>query len=196
MSVRPRIKKHQTHVPRPTAQAYQLRPTEPSSATNKRLKQREEPRLVLPNGIVLTQNIALPRVPGQVGIQGDRPVDLENVAFAAEEHEMAMGPVTEGHVDIADFPSPSKHRTKRLKQWQTWTTAILPMAIAPYLELLRRTRSMRNEVTINVDGEQCACCLRKRKLMIWVIRFSSVSLLYRILLCGTNIDLYYRNRAD
>lgn len=178
MSVRPHSKKHQPYLPWPTAQAYQFRPTEPSS-TNKRQKQGEEPRLVLPNGVILTQNIALPRLPGQVGIQGDRPVDLENVAFAEEENEMAIRPVTDGHVDIADFPSPSKHRAKRLKQWQTWTTEILPMAIAPYLEFLRRTRSMRNEATINVADEQCACCSRTRRLMVWVIWFSSVSLLYR-----------------
>ncbi|KAE9384417.1 hypothetical protein BT96DRAFT_960902 [Gymnopus androsaceus JB14] len=44
----------------------------------------------------------------------------------------------------------------------------------PVVPLLRQTRSLRDEATINVEGQQCACCLRTRKLTLWVIRFSKI----------------------
>lgn len=170
MSVRPRIRKNHLSLPQPTANSYELHLTE---TTNKRQKRGEVPRVVLGNGVILSQNPALPRLPGQVGLQGDRPVDFEDIDRAGEEYEMPVNLFTEAHVDIPDFLSPSKHRSKRLKQWQTWTTVVLPLAVLPYLELLRQTRSLRDDAPINLEGQQCECCLRSRKLTLWVVRFSS-----------------------
>ncbi|KAE9384670.1 hypothetical protein BT96DRAFT_950393 [Gymnopus androsaceus JB14] len=107
--------------------------------------------MVLGNGVILSQNPALPRLPGQVGLQGNRPVDFEDIDRAGEEYEMPVNLFTEAHVDIPDFLSPSKHRSKRLKQWQTWTTVVLPLAVLPYLELLRQTRSLRDDAPINLE---------------------------------------------
>lgn len=176
MSVCPRLKKQQKQLPRLTAASYRLTPVVTSTAGRKR---RNEPLVLLPNGIALTQNPAIPRLPGQVGLHGDRPVTLEDFAHAAEQIEVPVSLTPEVEfVDAPDLASPSKHRTKRLRQWERWMTEILPSVISPYLELQRSTQSLRNEAVLNVEGRPCGCCQNSRKLTIWLIRFSSTPIIF------------------
>lgn len=176
MSVRPRLKKYQNNRSVPTASSYRLTPVVTSATRNSR--RREQGALVLmPNGVRLTQNPALPRLPGQVGLRSNRPVDIEDFASFPQERERPVSPPENGYFDPVDYlpSSPSKHRLKRLRQWERWTTEILPISIPAYLELQRSTELLRKEATVNVQGQACQCCLRPRKLTIWVIRFSSAS---------------------
>lgn len=115
-----------------------------------------------------------------MGFRGDLPVTLETVSRAAEEETRAtLGPFDSfksGLVGVQDIPSPSKHRAKRQKQWECWTTEILPLILPHYLEFQRKTRSLHDKVLLDVRGQNCACCQTSRKLTIWVIRFSSMCL--------------------
>lgn len=171
MSSRPCLKKRTTVVTTPTTASYQLVPLLPG----KGCKQVNEVRVVLPNGITMTQEPALPRLPGQVGFRGDLPVSLEGLQHAAEKSHLPVTPMEGGFVfDVADFVSPSKHRNKRQRQWECWTTETLPLVLPHYLEYQQKTRSLRDEVTLDVEGDCCDCCLNSCKLTIWVIHFTSV----------------------
>lgn len=72
-SVRPRIRKRQQTLPAPTAASYRLTPL--STRQTQRSGSVQQALVFLPNGKRLTQNPALPRLPGQVGLRGDRPVE-------------------------------------------------------------------------------------------------------------------------
>lgn len=172
MSARPRLKKTRVVVPPLTAASYRLLPITPGKGR----KRRNEVRVLLPNGIAMTQRRALPRLPGQVGFQGDRSVSLEDLHRAAEDSQLPMAPCEDGDgfvVDVADLASPSKHCAKRRRQWECWTTEILPLILPHYLEFQRKTRSLRDEVLLDVQRDSCGCCQSSRKLTIWVIRFAS-----------------------
>ena len=174
MSVRPRLKKSQRALPTPTVDSYRLTPVATSATGNAR-RQKQGALVLLPNGVTLTQNPALPRLPGQFGLRGDRPVNLEDFASAAEESERPVTPLEGGFIDATELLSPSKHHSKRLRQWERWTTEILPLSVPAYLELQRSTEFLRKEAVVNVQGQACQCCLSPRKLTVWVIRFSSTS---------------------
>jgi hypothetical protein len=45
------------------------------------------------------------------------------------------------HVD----PAKSRHQRKRVAQWKRWELEVIPMLIAPYMELLESTLSLRND---------------------------------------------------
>ncbi|KAJ3833055.1 hypothetical protein F5878DRAFT_507220, partial [Lentinula raphanica] len=131
--------------------------------------------IIFPNGVTLRQKNTLPRLPGQVGFRGDRPVKPEDLNRAAEEICLPLPPLVEsGFIDTPDLPSPSKHRNKRLKQWERWTFETLPLIITHYLDLLRRTHSLRDETDLHVKPASCECCQTSRKLKIWIIRFSKI----------------------
>lgn len=175
MSSRPRLKKRTTVVPTPTTASYRLVPILPGKGR----KRVNEVRVLLPNGIAMTQGPALPRLPGQVGFRGDLPVSLEGLQRAAEESQLPVTPLEGAFVfDVADFVSPSKHRSKRRRQWECWTTEMLPLVLPHYLEYQCKTRSLREEVSLDVEGDCCDCCLNSRKLTIWVIWFTSTLIQY------------------
>lgn len=49
----------------------------------------------------------------------------------------------------------AQHRVKFSKQWVTWTSQVIPRLLSPYLELLRRTESLR---ILNHDRRlRCTC---------------------------------------
>ncbi|KAJ3979061.1 hypothetical protein F5890DRAFT_1421892, partial [Lentinula detonsa] len=174
MSIRPRLRKdRKTKVPLPTATAYELRLAE-ASTTARRQRKDDEPLVLLTNGRALTQNPRLPRLPGQVGLRGDRPVTVNDIARAGREGGPGTAPPMEDYTDSAELLSPSKHRRKRLKQWQTWTGEMIPMIILPYMELLEKTGSLREEANLQLRGSQCHCCKQGRWLAIAVIRFSKI----------------------
>jgi hypothetical protein len=172
MSLRPRLKKNQPRPPALTAAAYRLTPV---ATPGTQRRNSDKPLVILPNGRMLTQNPALPRLPGQVGLRGERPVNLDDIAGAGTERRLLLpaGPGEQVFFDGVEPGSPSKHRAKRLRQWERWTTDILPLIIPAYIELQRTTRSFRDEAVINVDIRKCECCQTARKLSIWVYRFSS-----------------------
>jgi hypothetical protein len=107
------------------------------------------PLVYLADGQTLTQDHPLPRLPGQVGFAGDRPqdgltlvsrqsMDTDN-ANAAYDHEPTFQPDMDEPVDFAQ----SRLRRKRVAQWKRWELEIIPMLIAPYMDLLESTLSLR-----------------------------------------------------
>ena len=165
----PRLKKTTPSAPHISAASYRLSET----VTGKRLASNAIPRVVLPNGRSLTQNPSLPRIPGQSGLHADRPVDLDVISAGNTPQDMPSGPPAEGYFNAPDIPSPSKHRSKHLKQWQTRTEIVLPQLLQPYLEFQCKLRSLRDAILPYVETEGCRCCQHPRKLTIVVIRFSS-----------------------
>ena len=174
-SIRPRLKNKAKAIPTLNAESYALRHTAQAAPT-KRRKKADEPLILLQHGNALTQDNGLPRLPGQVGLRSDRPLTEEDIAGAGQVTPVPLPPMAEEYLDAPDLLSPSKHRTKRLKQWQTWENEILPLLISPYLELLRHTESLREEVNMKGRRQQCHCCTGQdgRILKIWVVRFSSM----------------------
>lgn len=101
MSARPRLKKTRVVVPPLTAASYRLLPITPGKGR----KRRNEVRVLLPNGIAMTQQRALPRLPGQVGFQGDRSVSLEDLHRAAEDSQLPMAPCEDGTDSLLMWPT-------------------------------------------------------------------------------------------
>lgn len=184
MSIRPRISKQRKTLPTPTAASYRLTPVVTSATTRRSHQQTNHARIIFPNGIAFTQNSSIPRLPRQVGLRSDRPIDPTNFPRASEDNQIPPPSPTEtGFINVPELTSPSKHRTKRLKQWERWTTEVLPSVVSPYLELQHRTQSLRDEAGVHVVEQACECCRTSRKLNIWVIRFSSafIILIYSLL---------------
>lgn len=173
MGTRPKLKKIPAPHPTPTGSSYRLRPID---ATPKRRKKADDPLIVLPNRRLLTQNPMLPRLPGQLGFTGDKPVTEEEISRAGEVNQIVNtnSLMHEAHRDT-EIPLPSKHRLKRLKQSLTWTSEVIPKLISPYLELQRKTQSLRHDGKLVLEGQRCECCPQSRLLKLWVVRFSSKS---------------------
>lgn len=142
MSPQPHLKKRITVVPMPTIASYRLVPTLPGKGR----KRVNKMRVVLPNGVTMTQGPALPWLPGQVGFRGDCPVSLEDLQRAAEESQLPVIPM-EGELvfNVADFILPLKHCVKCQRQWERWMTEIIPLVLPHYLEYQRKTWSLRDE---------------------------------------------------
>ncbi|KAF9070217.1 hypothetical protein BDP27DRAFT_1382877 [Rhodocollybia butyracea] len=89
MSLCPRLKKNQPRPPTPTAAGYRFTPV---AAPNSRKwpKHPNNGLVILPNGRMLTQNPALPRLPGQVRLQGKHPVNLADIAGAGTENQVPL----------------------------------------------------------------------------------------------------------
>ncbi|KAJ3825201.1 hypothetical protein F5880DRAFT_1478695 [Lentinula raphanica] len=173
MSVRPRINRNRKRQPTLTASSYRLTAVAPSATGSRTPK--NETRIIFPNGVTLKQKNTLPRLPGQVGFRGDRPVNQEDLDRAAEENNLPIAALPEsGFIDVPDLSSPSKHRNKRLKQWERWTYEILPLITPHYLNFQHRTHSLRDETELCVEPHSCECCQTSRKLKIWVVRFSKI----------------------
>ncbi|KAJ3714474.1 hypothetical protein C8R42DRAFT_726479 [Lentinula raphanica] len=175
MSIRPRIKKNRQKLPALTPALYRFTPVV-TSTTGKHSAQGNSAGIIFPNGVTLLQNPNLPRLPGQVGLRGDRPVNPDDFERAVDNSQITLPPMPEGGIiDTPELPSPSKHRNKRVKQWERWTYDILPLITPTYLDLQRRTRSMREEASLDVNTHSCGCCQSPRKLTIWLVWFSSMS---------------------
>jgi hypothetical protein len=173
MSLRPRLKKNPSRTPATTAEAYRLRPVKKPN-DRRQPKDYDNGLVILPNGRKLTQNPALPRLPGQVGLRGERPVDFDDIARAGEDLAVPLPPLGEQvFFNGIDGGSPSKHRAKRLRQWERWTNEILPLIIPTYIELQRKSHSLRDEIVLDIEAGRCQCCQTARKLLIWVIRSNS-----------------------
>ncbi|KAF9059886.1 hypothetical protein BDP27DRAFT_1430736 [Rhodocollybia butyracea] len=83
MSLLPLLKNPQRPPPL-TAEAYRLTLVQaPTTRKRSRRNHNHNELVILPNGRTLTQNPALPRLPGQIGLRGERPVNLEESAAPA-----------------------------------------------------------------------------------------------------------------
>jgi hypothetical protein len=173
MPIRPKLKKVVIPLPAPSAQSYRLRPIQ--NPTARRRKKPDVPLVVLPNGEMLTQTPGLPRLPGQVGFTGNRPVTLDDIIHAGDVPNVA--PVNElaqeTYHDDSGLHSPSKHRLKRMKQSHVWNSEVIPSLVNTFLELQRKTLSLRNEPFLAVEKTRCQCCPQSRLLRISVVRFTS-----------------------
>ena len=141
------------------------------------------PLVYLADGETLTQNHPLPRLPGQVGFAGDRPqdglvlvsrrpVDSEDTDISATvyDHEPTSHPDMEEPVD----PAKSRHRRKRVAQWKRWEIEIIPTLIAPYMDLLEATLSLRNDPP-PPKLKSCTCGDPGRHLAVTIVKFTGES---------------------
>lgn len=60
--------------------------------SRKSCHQEQGALLLLPNGVRLTQNPALPWLLGQVGLRSNHPVDIEDFTSVAQEKETCLAP--------------------------------------------------------------------------------------------------------
>ena len=157
MSLRPRLKKTQTLSSRPTAASYQLTPITLQS------QHHRNALVVLPNSIELTQNSALPPLPGQIGLCRDGPVARDDLDCVEADSAPPVIPFTEPEVfGGTDVQSPSKHRVKCLEQWEQWTTEILPELILPFLELQCKTHTFCKDAPLDLVSQACNAALVSR----------------------------------
>lgn len=173
--IRPKLTKAAHSRPKLTTATYQLRRIK--DPTTRRPRKADVPLVMLPNGVRLTQHPGLPRLPGQVGFAGERPVTEDEIARAADDNHLTNVESLlhdELPLNELDLPGTSKHRQKRVKQSERWLTQVIPDLIQPYLQLQRKTQSLCEEPKLKLASERCSSCSQSRLLKIWVVRFTSV----------------------
>ncbi|KAK7446014.1 hypothetical protein VKT23_014637 [Stygiomarasmius scandens] len=164
--------------PKLSAAAY--RPTLQDPATNPPTRRGPRPLVYLNQGRYLTQNPRLPRLRGQIGLNGNHPAEFE------EEHPITAVPTvqeTDTNLDSAPLEpfgpetpvSPSKpvHKKKKERQWKRWLKEVIPSLVEPYMELLQRTDNLRLTASLRLL-DRCSCNNGRRFLDIVVIRFTGI----------------------
>jgi hypothetical protein len=142
------------------------------------------PLVYLADGETLTQDHPLPHLPGQVGFAGDRPqdglvpvsrrpVDPDNPNPAVDYEPFQ--PDADEPVD----PAQSRHRRKRVAQWKRWQNEIIPVLIAPYMDLLEATQSLRYDPP-PPSMNACTCGDPGRNLAVTIVKFTGKSPLLRL----------------
>ncbi|KAF4587963.1 hypothetical protein EYR38_009924 [Pleurotus pulmonarius] len=87
---------------------------------------------------------------------------------------------TFGNIDYGTFSTPtqparSRHRVRRESQWTTWLTKIIPSIRDSYLELLYRTKSLRNYPP-EPSKHRCECNQSEcRALAVTIITFTEIT---------------------
>ncbi|KAK7456327.1 hypothetical protein VKT23_010574 [Stygiomarasmius scandens] len=173
--------RHRTTKEKPSkllAAAY--RPTLQDPAINPPTRRGPRPLVYLNGGRYLTQNPRLPRLRGQVGLNGDHPAEFE------EEHPVTAVPTAqETDINADSTPlepfgsetpvSPSKalYRRKKDRQWKRWLKEVIPSLVTPYMELLQRTDNLRLTAPLRL-ADRCSCNNGGRYLDIAVIRFTGI----------------------
>jgi hypothetical protein len=66
------------------------------------------------------------------------------------------------YISSSASASPSKHGTKKAKQWSRWANQVIPGLLQPFLTLLRESASLW-EVPASYDS--CDCGARKLKVI-------------------------------
>ncbi len=136
---------------------------------------------------VMTQPFNLPDRPTQSGFMlalgnsttrggdKDRPTNTPTVPLGSHNHEYAND---YGNIDHGVFatpilvPSRSLHRTRRESQWTTWLTKTIPSIRDSYLDLLYRTKSLRNYPPEPIE-HICTCEQHERRtLAVTVVTFT------------------------
>ncbi len=146
------------------------------------------PLVYLADSETLTQDHPLPRLPGQVGFAGDRPQDglvpvsrqpadpdNPNIADLAFDYEPPFQPNMDEPVD----PTRTRHRRKRVAQWKRWEFEIIPVLIAPYMNLLEATHSLRDD-PLPPRMKVCTCGEFGRNLAITIVKFTGESRLIMV----------------
>ncbi|KAK7434118.1 hypothetical protein VKT23_020366 [Stygiomarasmius scandens] len=162
----------------PNISAAAYRPTVFDPAHN---PSRNPPRplVFLSGGRYLTQNAQLPRIRGQVGLNGDSPAEFDkeevvtavpNTQHTDRDHESV--PLELHNEEVLFSPSKSTHRAKRDRQWKRWLKEVIPSLVEPYMELLERTDNLRLTAGLQLSS-RCSCAFG-RYLSIAIIRFTGI----------------------
>jgi hypothetical protein len=117
-----------------------------------------EPLLALPGGIRLTQ-VHGPTDP--IITSPRRRISTQD----RREHDSVFDDV----FTSAFLDSDINGRRRKEKQWERWTTDVIPSLLRPYLRLLRETNSLRDMPTNNADG--CTCGSPGRQLSVLAVSF-------------------------
>ncbi|KAF4602848.1 hypothetical protein EYR40_006066 [Pleurotus pulmonarius] len=171
----------------PAVPDYSLIPlTKPN---HHRSKHDLPPLAYLHGSPVMTQPFNLPDRPTQSGFMlalgnsttrgdKDRPTNTPTVPLGSHNHEYAND---YGNIDHGVFatpilvPSRSLHRTRRESQWTTWLTKTIPSIRDSYLDLLYRTKSLRNYPPEPIE-HICTCEQHEcRTLAVTVVTFTDIT---------------------
>ena len=138
------------------------------------------PLVYLADGETLTQDHPLPRLPGQVGFAGDRPQDglvqvsrqpvdpdHPNISHTAFDYGLPFQPDMDEPADLAK----SRHRRKRVAQWKRWEFEIIPVLIAPYMNLMEATHSLKDNPP-PPRMKACSCGDLGRNLDVTIVKFT------------------------
>jgi hypothetical protein len=150
----------------PARSAYDAFPHSPRSKSPS--KRNARPILHGAHGAILSQR-NLPTPVGQFGFLERPLVDLErvNTPTLRPEHETSIP--SDSLTQVAQTP----HARKRLAQQLRWETEVLPMLVRPYMDYLRRSLNLSQDIELT-DENQCTCMnARERHLEIVVLQFTS-----------------------
>ncbi|KAK7438106.1 hypothetical protein VKT23_018272 [Stygiomarasmius scandens] len=174
MTSRHRVSKSKP--PRVTAADYT--PTLIDTSTNPLSRKGPRPLVHLSGGQYLVQNPNLPRLRGQVGLNGDHPAEFDT------EDPIPAAPTTQHTDDNVEFimqeslnevlvsPSKSTHRKKKERQWKRWLKEVIPTLVNPYMEMLKETDDLREDASLHLTD--CCSCNGGRYLEVSVVRFNSI----------------------
>jgi hypothetical protein len=149
----------------PTRSAYNAFPSSPSSRSPSRRNAR--PILYGPHGAILSQRNLVTPV-GQFGFL-ERPLTDLNRPFTSSRTEDE----TPVDVDLSTEVLQTPHRRKRLAQQLRWENEVLPMLVKPYMEYLRRSLNLSQDIELEHENECTCMSTRERALEIVVLRFKS-----------------------
>ncbi|KAK7441208.1 hypothetical protein VKT23_016689 [Stygiomarasmius scandens] len=123
--------------PKLSAAAY--KPIVLDPVINPPTRRGPRPLVYLAEGRYLTQNPRLPRLHGQVGLNGDHPAewedeDLVTAVPAAQHTDANLESVPLEHFSHETPISPSKtaHKRKKDRQWKRWLKEVIPSLIEPW----------------------------------------------------------------
>ncbi|KAG6807595.1 hypothetical protein H0H92_006971 [Tricholoma furcatifolium] len=74
-------------------------------------------------------------------------------------HELPLVDHDNPMLDEPDIPGTSSHQRKRETQWKRWQNEIIPQLVAPYMEYMSRTMSLRN--SLPTKHIPCDCPTRR-----------------------------------
>lgn len=170
----------------PPRSAYNLFPSSPHSSSP--TKRAAKPIVYLPNGQTLSQRVHLPIPRGQVGFL-ERPNNNNNdnkiiAPDASDEiHDVFGG-------DAGTFLPQTPHSRKRLAQSARWHNKVVPALITPYMNYLRKSSNLTEEIT--AEPLECVCLNDGLELEVVVLHFNSAC----SIVCGVPLLIDLRASKD
>jgi hypothetical protein len=87
--------------------------------------------------------------------------------------------ITSDFFPSSNPPTPRSAPPKRSRQWQRWTTDIIPQLVPVYIQLIYKTNSLRDTAGLTVStAPSCNC--KTRRLEVAVVRMNGTLVLYFI----------------
>lgn len=149
----------------PTRSAYNAFPSSPRSKSPS--KRHARPVLYGTNGSVLSQR-NLPTPMGQFGFLERPHIDINRPSTPP--------PRTPSPGDSSSQTPLTPHGRKRLAQQLRWENEVLPVLVQPYMEYLRVSLNLSQDVELPRVND-CTCMNRRERVLeMVVLRFSSESL--------------------